>query len=325
MEELAGYLKRERVHRNLTIEALSKLSGISASMLQSFENCDFERFGASILLRNAVRAYCNALNLDSEPLLKKFSSQIEACNLQEAGIERYGRLRKTLFKRRKMVALPLFVFFLSSTAVFFGGEWISQRRSRLFAPPPGANRLLSQQSLPAELQKSPTRTPPKRPGKTISEQVQTARANSAAMNFEAQKPAENSGVAASDPDRTAGTFTGSVDKADLAQFPVGNPAADVLPGDGALQKAEAHTLNKFAVQADSTVWIQIKIDDQKPRSEMLHPGDHKEWVAAKTLEVVIGNAGGVRMQWNDQPLNAPHVAGRVLRFRLPDYAASTPG
>jgi len=53
---------------------------------------------------------------------------------------------------------------------------------------------------------------------------------------------------------------------------------------------------------------------------MLYPGDRREWAAGKSLQVVIGNAGGVLMKWNEQLLKAPREPGRVLRFRLPDYA-----
>lgn len=61
MKELAEFLKNARLESSLSVEALSGLSGISVSMLESFENLDFERFGAAVLLRNTVRAYCHAL------------------------------------------------------------------------------------------------------------------------------------------------------------------------------------------------------------------------------------------------------------------------
>ena len=38
---------------------------------------------------------------------------------------------------------------------------------------------------------------------------------------------------------------------------------------------------------------------------MLHPGDRREWVAEKILQVVIGNAGGIHMKWNEQPVEPP--------------------
>ncbi len=376
MKELAEFLKNERLSGNLTVEALSALSGISASMLESFESFDFERFGAAILLRNTVRAYCNALHIDPDPLLQKYSSQIEACSVQAAGIKRYGRLQKTLYKRRKMIALPVLVFFLASAAVFYGGEWISKRRSKLYAPP-NANRIFSQENLPAELQHLPAskaRVAKQVPrveagqagantsGKTGPTEKPAAKGDLAAGNTNNQPEAAAKGATvaksslpAPQPPKTdektagktgeTGTPTAKADigagdindpakefqnaippdnNGSLAQFPLGE-STEAVAGEGSLQGAEAHTLNRFTVEADGKVWIKVKIDGQKARSELLRPGDHREWVAAKSLDVVVGNAGGVRMKWNDKELEAPHDAGRVLRFRLPDYAKPAQG
>ncbi|MGC8492196.1 MAG: helix-turn-helix domain-containing protein [Syntrophobacteraceae bacterium] len=320
MKELAELLKNERLDRNLSVEALSRFSGISASMLESFESFDFERFGASILLRNTVRAYCNALHLDAEPLIQKYASQIEACSLQDEGIRRYGRLQKTLYKRRRMIALPMLVFFLASASVYYGGVWISKRRSKLFAPP-DAKRIFSQESLPSDLERLPASAAKPKPAPEAEENgVGKATAQSTA-------PVQTGGIAATEgntqseaaPEILAPNGNGT-----LTQVPPGD-SNEALAGEGPVQNAEANTLNRFTVQAVSKVWIQVKIDGQKIRSEMLRPGECKEFVAAKSMDVVIGNAAGVNMQWNGQPLNAPRVSGRVLRFQLPDYANPTQG
>ncbi|MDR3570489.1 MAG: DUF4115 domain-containing protein [Syntrophobacteraceae bacterium] len=348
MKELAEFLKNERLNCSLTVEALSERSGISVSMLESFESWDFERFGASILLRNIVRAYCEALHIESEPLLVQYASQIEACNVQEEGIKRYGRLQKTLYKRRRMVALPVLVLFLASAAVFYGGEWISKRRSTLYAPP-NANRIFSQQNLPVELQELPaSKEKPKVAKPTTPAPANPApqTAGGAGKTDENQKPAT---VLSNQPPTSQNLPVGlpglppSSEKPKVAKPTTPAPAnpapqtageagktdenqkSDAQPGGATVLNNQPFTGGRFTVEAEGKVWIQVKIDGQKPRSELLHPGDHREWVAAKSLEVVVGNAGGVRMQWNDHPLEAPHKSGRVLRFRLPDYAKAAQG
>ncbi len=60
------------------------------------------------------------------------------------------------------------------------------------------------------------------------------------------------------------------------------------------------------------------IDGRDTRSAMLFPGDKRDWNAEKDMQVVIGNAGGVFMKWDDQRVNASREPGRVLKFRLPD-------
>src|SRR5208337_1062725 len=150
MKELAEVLKTERLNRNLTLEAVSERSGISVSMLISLEACDFERFGASILIRNTIRAYCQAFQIEAEPLIGKFCSEIERYNIQDAGIRRYGQQMKLLSKRRRLISLPLLALFLISAAVFYGGMWVSEKRLQLFAPP-DADRVFTQEEIPADL------------------------------------------------------------------------------------------------------------------------------------------------------------------------------
>ena len=151
MKELADFLKSERLNRGMSLEAVSKRSGVSISMLDSLEACDFERFGASMLIRNTIRAYCKALEIDAEPLILKFSSEIDRYNLLDAGIKRYGNQMKILRKKRRMVSLPLLALLISSAAVFYGGMWVSEKRAKLFAPP-SADRIFTQEELPVELE-----------------------------------------------------------------------------------------------------------------------------------------------------------------------------
>ena len=152
MKKLAEFLKTERLNRNLTLETVSEGSGINVRMLVSFEACDFEQFGASTLfIRNMVRAYCRALEIEAEPVIRRFSYDIERYNTQDAGIRKYGQQMKLMHEKRRMISLPLFALFLISAALFYGGMWVSERRSKLFATP-DADRVFTQEEIPADLQ-----------------------------------------------------------------------------------------------------------------------------------------------------------------------------
>ncbi len=98
-----------------------------------------------------IRGYCQALEIEAEPIIGKFSHEIERYNTQDAGIRRYGQKMKFLHNRRRMISLPLFALFLISAAVFYGGMWVAERRSKLFAPP-DADRVFTQEEIPADLQ-----------------------------------------------------------------------------------------------------------------------------------------------------------------------------
>ena len=323
MKELAEFLKTERLNRNLTLEAVSERSGISISMLISLEAWDFQRFGASILIRNTIRAYCQALQIEAEPLIGKFCSEIERYNIQDAGIRRYGEQMKLLRKRRRMISLPLLALFLIFAAVFYGGMWVSERRSQMFAPP-DTDRVFTQEEIPADLQERLASGPGARidkPGPDWRKADEAIR-NAEIHIMESEKAANGATEA-----ENMGEQAGEASEKDLIPDS-GAPAhlafsnsTEAVADDGPVHGAEeTPPSNKFAVEADDKVWIQVRIDDKETRSAMLYPGDRREWSADKVLQVVIGNAGGVHMKWNEHPLEAPRDPGRVLRFRLPDYA-----
>ncbi len=325
MKKLAEFLKTERLDRNLTLETVSQRTGINVRMLISFEACNFERLGAStIFIRNMVRVYCRALEIESEPVIRKFSYDIERYNIQDAGIRSYGQKMKLMQKRRRMISLPLFALFLISAAVLYGGMWVAERRSKLFATP-DADRVFTQEEIPADLQERLAPGPSariKKPGADLRKADEAIRKAEIYIR-ESQMAAQGAAVSENRGEQAGealekDTMPGAGIPARLAF----SNSTEAVADDGLVQGTEEENrpLNKFAVETDDDVWIEIRIDDKETQSAVLHAGDRMEWAADKDLQVVIGNAGGVHMTWNERPLKAPRDPGRVLRFRLPDYA-----
>jgi len=323
IKELTEFLKTERLNRNLTLEDVSKRSGITVDMLTSFEECDFKRFGASLLIRNTIRSYCGTLQIEAEPLLRKFSHEIEAHNIQEEGIKRYGQQMKIMRKKRRIIGLPVFAVLLISAVLYYGGTLVLERRSRLLAPP-DADRIFIQEEFPAELPErlalglsaSPWKSGAHfskadeaiRKAEILLSELETT-AQGASKAYDMHQPASQASKGDITPDKGA--------KGTLAVRNSIEAVADDEPTSVAGENSDG---NKFAVEVSDKVWIQVRIDGKETRSAMLYPGDRMEWAAEKSLQVVIGNPGGIMMKWNEQPLRVPRDAGRILRFRLPDYA-----
>jgi len=305
----------------MSLDAVSKRSGISIVMLGAVEACDFERFGAPILIRNTIRAYCKAIGIDAEPLILKFSSEIDSYSIQDLGLKKFGRQMKILRKRRRIISLPLLALFVSSAAVFYGGMWISEKRARLFAPMP-ADRIFTQEELPAELQERLAPGPAARDKtgadlRNADEAIRNAEIHIRESQVAAQKATQ--GTVVQPADEVEAPEKDSQSTESPGRLALSN-STEAVADDGPIRDAETLTSNKFTVEADDKVWIQVRIDDKEVRSAMLRPGERREWSADRDLQVVVGNAGGIRMKWNGQPIEAPRDPGRVLRFRLPDYA-----
>ena len=219
-----------------------------------------------------------------------------------------------------MISLPVFILFVISAGVFYGGSWVSEsapsclphRRLTGFLPrrnfPPNCTRC--------RLSPEPRVEKPGPDLRKADEAIKTAEIHIR----EAEKAAEQA-------ERVLNRNRQNqpLKKPWLIMVLRGALPLAIRPrrrsrrrnGPGWMKTTLG---NKFAVEADDKVWIQVRIDDKETLSAMLRPGDRREWPADKALQVVIGNAGGIHMKWNEHHLKAPRDPGRVLRFRLPDYA-----
>jgi cytoskeleton protein RodZ len=86
------------------------------------------------------------------------------------------------------------------------------------------------------------------------------------------------------------------------------------------QKSNAH--EKPAVYALEIVchedtWLKIIADDARATEHQMKPGDKIEMDAETMFNLLIGNAGGVSVQLNGQPVPVPGSSGQVVNLQLP--------
>jgi Domain of unknown function (DUF4115)/Helix-turn-helix domain len=72
----------------------------------------------------------------------------------------------------------------------------------------------------------------------------------------------------------------------------------------------------FVVAADKRAWIRITADGAVVFEGTLTAGESKTFTGRDVLEVVIGNAGAVRVTFNGRDLGAPGKPGHVFRARF---------
>jgi cytoskeleton protein RodZ len=279
MQELADYLKSERLKQGLTLTAISERLRVSVSMLQSLEEGNFERIGTALLIRSFVRSYCESLGIDCQPLLEKYASEIVAVDRQDEGIQRYGKWSKGLRKKSRIGIFGVVLFGIAVVGIVYGGAWFWKFRQHS-----GPSKSLTasgypQQELPSDLS---------------DKAVQGPRTEAVG---EAPKGADKAVRPAKDL-RATDILPESLEK-----------PSDVTP------TTEKHQLT---VEASHKTWVQVTTDDKNTVNAMLEPGDKREWEAEKTMRIVVGNAGGVRMKWDGRPVDLQAKPGSVVRFSLPD-------
>jgi len=64
-------------------------------------------------------------------------------------------------------------------------------------------------------------------------------------------------------------------------------------------------------------WVKIIIDNQKPKEYSLQPGDRLTLEAADRFNILIGNATGLSLFFNRQPVTVSGEKGQVVAVELP--------
>lgn len=80
------------------------------------------------------------------------------------------------------------------------------------------------------------------------------------------------------------------------------------------KKALKHNLKVHAIEK---TWLKVIADGGQPKVYQLKPGDEIELSASTDFNLLIGNAGGVRLTLNQQAVAVPGKSGQVVTLQLP--------
>jgi len=94
---------------------------------------------------------------------------------------------------------------------------------------------------------------------------------------------------------------------------------DATPHETMPKKTEnlATDILTLAVSAVEKTWLKIIIDDQSPQEYLLEPGDHLELEASTKFNILVGNAVGVKLMFNNKPVKVFGKSGQVVTMQLP--------
>ena len=71
------------------------------------------------------------------------------------------------------------------------------------------------------------------------------------------------------------------------------------------------------VTAVEDTWLKVIMDEKGSTEYSLNSGDQIELEAAAGFNLLIGNAGGLKITLNDQPVSIPGKSGEVVTIELP--------
>lgn len=75
----------------------------------------------------------------------------------------------------------------------------------------------------------------------------------------------------------------------------------------------SETAVRVVLAAEDVSWLRVVADGRRVFEGFIRAGERREWEASESLHVIIGNAGGVRVQVNGRDLGLLGAPGEVVR------------
>lgn len=283
-EEMGAALKSEREKRNLNIDDVANELKISPRQLRALESGDMDALPHPAYARGFLRSYASWLGLDKDEMLGSLAAtsrpplREKSMEPEDLHVEKEAKPRKS----RKGVVF-LIVLCVLAAGLYYG--WNS-----------GAFSWLEKMGR-----------------QNGEDQVHLQSAES----YIAEREGAEKEKAASEPEREKPAENEIVGLPPIESAPVAEPAADARPEQGTAAQTETPGLHKLIITAVEECWVHSNADKTDTRQFSLRKGDTFALTFANSLELKLGNAGGVRLRYDGEDLPAPGTSGQVKTIIFP--------
>ena len=338
--ELGAALRVEREKRGLDMEDAAYKLKISARLLRALEEGDEQSLPPLAYTKGFIRSYASYVGLSAEEVSEALGA-LEAATEPTAPQNVYEP-EMVLTPRRNLKPILAGVLMVGIVAaVFFAWQhgaldFLGRQTRRLAQPAPMQSAesvdpgnlagrsvpVAPASGAPAAASASGQSTAPvaAAAGKPTGSAPASAPATQAqAPQANAVTPAGQAGQPAAGLPPVRGTAAPAAGAA-----PVGAPAsaipAQAVPGQAATTapagEAQAGQ-HKLIITATEECWIHSSADKTDTRQFSLRKGDTFALTFSKSLELKLGNAGGVRLRYDGEELPPAGQSGQVRNLTFP--------
>lgn len=298
VQSVGHLLRNARTAKGLSIDDVSRQLRLSAQQIEAIEKEDFEKLPGRTFLRGFIRNYANLVQLDPVPLLQMLPESTRVISTYERTPFKnkqisFSSSREKPGNHSLIIAIILFVIILGAYFLFENGGWNKNSDSSV------ANEETKTESATASVEiQLPL------PG--------VVKNTSNTFDFSANKlPDVNNPVP--DTENTAAQADAKTESAVENKLVV--EKTEKTEKTAAFDKNIGHL--HFKLTADS--WIKVVDGKGVTVFEQLKKGGSEQVVTGKRpLSLVIGNASGVNLTYNDKEINISSYKkqGGTARFTL---------
>ena len=269
-------------------------------MLLAIEEGNVGQLPAPVLIKGFLRAYANRIDLDPDAVIVEYQDLIEEVGVSRQTMEKFHQRLHPKSSRKKNLALFVALTMLAVLAFLLYSS-ISVRQQHLpstrgkEADSAGAGQVVAREDSDSGLNLKETPTKFKQASGQSEDGAEPGR----------------SGIN----DQTTTLATPDEKVSNIGEdgvYPSAESQQPVTPSSAA---QAPYVLRAVATE---TTWLRIVIDESREREYLLRPDEQLTWLAKSSCKLLIGNAAGLRLYLNDQPLKPLGGRGKVVQLELPD-------
>ncbi|MCD4715284.1 MAG: DUF4115 domain-containing protein [Desulfobacterales bacterium] len=303
---IGDLFRNQREKMGLSHTRISETTRIRPYILEALENENWEVLPSSVFVTGFIRSYARTLGLEQEKIVALYQKHVPAEGSPARPLVKPARYRKAPF------FILVFLLLIIASGYYFWKEYPTHEKIKAV---PETTR--------AEVDKvTNLRDTPDVPQKT-----------GPALSSEQKKPVAGpvSSSPGSSPEQLNSTLEPGPKPSDM------EPTEDLSvwresPSQSSIEQppsletvpvpvAESDLLILKAIVRERT-YVRMVVDSQEPKEYVFRPGSTPQWEAREGFDVLIGNAGGVDLEFNGKEIQNLGRAGQVVRLRFPKDVSS---
>lgn len=308
--ELGEVLRAEREKRHLSIDDAANELKINVRQLQALEEGNIDLLPHQAYAKGFIRSYASWLGISPEEIQRALASP----GVPEKAPQKIvsNEKDKVPGKTRKSFFIPVFILLLA-LGLYVGWEngaldYLEKLNFSNFGNTPALQSAEEFISSKAE-----TNNKPGSEKQVLSKNTETNTnsEDSAKLNTPQNQPVERKEQTTTEIQQDASSNEKIKIEEARDEDTSGNPPeTTTVPGQ-----------NKLVITATEECWIHSNADKTDTRQFSLRKGDTFALTFAKSLELKLGNAGGVRLRYNGKDLPPPGTSGQVKVLTFPPSAS----
>ena len=278
---LGSRFKAAREESNLDYARLSKITRLRPCILEALEDEDWEKLPPSpIFVQGFIRSYARSLGLEEKELVSLYQDAFPAVDI-------VSNFPVPPAENRKKIFLFFLIFFLIFTA---GTTYYLWKKY-----PTPEKMLVNSISLTDE-------------GSVKSKDISAPVAETEPAAISHADAEVDKSVVLDNPETPNNLLREERDAPPLTdQISTFEPEI----GHG-VEPAEL----VLRAGVKEKTWIKIFVDDKDPEEYTFSPGSIIEWKAKNGFELVIGNAGGIDFEFNNEKVHDLGKSGMVVHYKI---------